>query len=111
MTIITETDSVPTAPLDRAQAFLNAGGRLAGNFQLIRVPSMVTINRMQWSQVAGTMNDEVMKSTRDTDYVIATLFPSDSTRLVMIEYTASTDLFDQVNAQDFQLMLLSFKFT
>jgi hypothetical protein len=110
MSIGTDTRGNPVPPLDEAQSLLNLSGEYAKNFQKKSVPATVTINGVQWAQVAGTM-EKSGTSVKSTMYVLATLFPSDATKVVSIEYTAPTREFDQVNTEDFQPMLLSFKFT
>ena len=73
------------------------------------MPTTVTINGVQWAQVAATMKN-AGTDAEATMYVIATLFPSDATKLVLIKYTAPTSQFGQINGEDFQPMLLSFQF-
>lgn len=110
MTIAADARGLDTrSPLDRAQNFLDLAGQGAKNFQKKSVPSMVTINGVQWAQVAATMKDSTT-GVEYTMYVLAALFPSDATKLLIIAYTAPTSDFNQINTADFQPMLLSFQF-
>lgn len=80
------------------------------NFQDQGVPTTVTINGVQWNQAAATMDDS-RRGAMVTSYVLATTFPSNANKVVMINYTALSNIFDKADTEYFQPMLLSFKFT
>lgn len=109
LSIRTEAQGNPGSPLDRAQSLLSQSGKNRKNFQKQSVPTTVTINGLQWAQVAATMVDS-KTGVPLTIYVLATPLPSDATKLVSLTYSAPTSQFDQINTQDFQRMLLSLTF-
>ena len=92
------------------QGGLNSLKGQAKNFQLKNIPATVTVNGIQWSQGAATANDPTT-GTGITLYVMVTKYPSNPHKFVSIIYTAATSEFDKVNTEDFQPMILSFKFS
>jgi len=79
------------------------------NFKIKSVPATVTINGIQWDQGAATADDPTTGANA-TVYVISTKYPNNPQKFVTLIYTAATSEFDKVNTEDFQPMLLSFKF-
>jgi hypothetical protein len=97
------------SPAGSIQGALGSLGAQSKNFQMKNVPSTVTINGIQWNQGAATAQDPTT-GTSGTIYVISTTYPGNAHKAISIMYAAATSEFDQVNAEDFQPMLLSFKF-
>ncbi len=79
------------------------------NFQPKNIPATVTIGNTTWDQGAATADDPTT-GTNSTIYVMSTKFPGNANKIISILYTAKSSEFDKVNAEDFQPMLLSFKF-
>jgi hypothetical protein len=83
------------------------------NYKDEKVPATVKIAGNTWDQRAATGDDtENGVTTNLKIYVIATQYPEkkSNTKLFIISYVTTTDVFNQTNTDVFQPMLNSFKF-